>query len=353
MAATGLAAECFEAMCLSWFTGTVLDLSGLDLTEESTAASVLSREWVLARASRACPCCLSENGGVWPLWWQLGVAAACPRHAVLLVDRCPRCGQRLQRGAPGQSGSLLRNGVAGPLVCGKAGAPGSRRGRHEPCGQRMDSLATTAASAELVAVQREVLDIVFGAPSVVLGVPVSGREWIAGLRFAAALHRLFATEDYVRSFPGMVPEAAEEFLAGDGSGAPAGPGERPRRLRIPQSPAHAAADLLLSYPVVSAGDSQECADLLVPLAAAEAELISAAERFPDRRGRMWRVERPEALGQVWRAIRRSRHQAFDSSVRRLVRGRAAMELRVEHLPQLVGGGDYRALLAGRLSGFMT
>lgn len=124
MASTGLARSVFEAMCLSRFAGTALDLSEVDTSDERSLAGPTQREWALFTASRACPSCLGESGGVWQLWWRLGVAAACPRHRVLLVDTCPRCGLALRRGKPGR-----RTGASGARASAAVWQFWSRRQR--------------------------------------------------------------------------------------------------------------------------------------------------------------------------------------------------------------------------------
>ena len=101
-----------------------------------------------------------------------------------------------------------------------------------------------------------------------------------------------------------------------------------------------------SAPVLAAADPAECADRLLPVAQAEAELLATQT---DRRDRMWTVDRPERLDRVWRAIRRSRHRAFDPAVRRVPRSQAAAQLQVRHIPHLVDAADC-AELVGPVAG---
>ncbi|WP_261560234.1 TniQ family protein [Frankia tisae] len=336
-AATGLAAERFEEMCLARFAGTALDLTGLDLSDDSSLRPLPHREWALFLGSRACPACLAESGGVWPLWWRLGVAAACPRHGLLLLDSCPACGMPLRRGHLRRSDVSRRRG-ADPLQCGNAGPQHPSR-----CQQRLDVLESPPATAEVLTVQHVVLEMAFGGPGAIAGGPVTGREWFQSLRFAAALHRLFAPVDYVTGYQGMPPQAAGAFMAAaahrDEKGA--------LRIRNPPSAAHAAADLLLAVPVLAAADPGACTELLLPLAAAEARLLTGAS---DRRDRMWTVDCAGILPRLWKAIRRSRHRVFDADVRPVLRTTTAAGLEYRHIPQLIDVADYGELVASCLPG---
>src|SRR5688500_17542982 len=99
-------------------------------------------------------------------------------------------------------------------------------------------------SAELVAAQRTVLDVADGRAASLVGAPVNAHEWFLGLRFVAALHRMFAPPEYIAACPGM-PEVAAGVCAG---ATRRRRGLQALRVRIPPSAAHAAADLLLAHP---------------------------------------------------------------------------------------------------------
>jgi hypothetical protein len=100
--ATGVAPDAVSAMLLSVYDGTVLDLSSLGHGPAGGQVSV--REWGLFRGSRCCPDCVAASAG----GWQLGGAAACPEHQVLLHG--PACAQC--RGTPGCCGPSGRSGTA-------------------------------------------------------------------------------------------------------------------------------------------------------------------------------------------------------------------------------------------------
>ncbi len=42
--------------------------------------------------TKVCPACLEEQGRYERLYWNVHLLLLCPRHQILLVDRCPRCG---------------------------------------------------------------------------------------------------------------------------------------------------------------------------------------------------------------------------------------------------------------------
>jgi len=89
--ATGVSAERVAAMTFAGLHARLTDSSGLPASSRETL--LFLREG----RSRFCPSCLSENSGRWLLWWRLRWAFACPLHACLLADRCPKC-FRYQRG---------------------------------------------------------------------------------------------------------------------------------------------------------------------------------------------------------------------------------------------------------------
>ncbi|MFJ8860241.1 TniQ family protein [Streptomyces sp. NPDC102451] len=74
--------------------------------------------------TRYCPRCLGESTARWQLSWRLPWSFACTRHSLLLLDRCPKCGQpplvhghrRLRDIAPGTC--LYGTGSANAIRCG-------------------------------------------------------------------------------------------------------------------------------------------------------------------------------------------------------------------------------------------
>ncbi|WP_155992904.1 TniQ family protein [Nocardioides sp. URHA0020] len=149
--ATGLPSESVDGLQLSRFHGTGLDLSRLDPSNERSLTQVVKHQWLLPHASRVCARCLAEDPTVWPLWWKLGYAAACPRHAVLLLDECPTCRIPFTRGYRRHPRALSRDYLVDVAVCGSGSF-------HDPCDQLLCQLPQHRISAGLVAAQLAVLD---------------------------------------------------------------------------------------------------------------------------------------------------------------------------------------------------
>ncbi|MBI5341593.1 MAG: TniQ family protein [Mycolicibacterium rufum] len=103
-AETGVSGETLEAMTLSRYDGSALQLDSrtrrLDPNFPFGAQS-----W-----SRFCPACLRETGGRWQLSWFLPWSFACLKHKYLLVDYCPGCHVH-------QRSTLQYRRVPTPSVC--------------------------------------------------------------------------------------------------------------------------------------------------------------------------------------------------------------------------------------------
>ncbi|MBV8346275.1 MAG: TniQ family protein [Mycolicibacterium sp.] len=104
-AATGVSSSVVEAMTLSVYNGTALQLDPdshrLDATFPFGALS-----W-----SRFCPECIRESDGRWQLEWRLGWSFACLLHNCLLADRCSNCGKCQRR-------QQVYRRVPSPSLCG-------------------------------------------------------------------------------------------------------------------------------------------------------------------------------------------------------------------------------------------
>lgn len=93
-------AAAIGAAGLSFDTGQV-GPSGVSLRGEI----LRPRQWSVHAARRACPDCLREDAAAatdsrlprqWHrTWWDVRATTVCPRHRVKLIDRCRRCGERL------------------------------------------------------------------------------------------------------------------------------------------------------------------------------------------------------------------------------------------------------------------
>lgn len=62
--------------------------------------------WKPTVGSRYCAACLTENGGTWPIRWQLPYTFACLHHQRLLAGVCPACHQTPHSSLSDQSGLL-------------------------------------------------------------------------------------------------------------------------------------------------------------------------------------------------------------------------------------------------------
>lgn len=326
---TGLREAEVRAMHLERFAGGALDFTGLDLAAERTLTPLVGREWALFHASRACAACLAESGGVWPLWWRLGIAAVCPVHAALLVEACPTCGIALRRGQAGRVRGLTRRGVADPLRCGNLA--GSRA-----CAQDLTALATRPAPKALVRIQQAVLDVAFGTPAILAGVPGTAAEFFGALRALTALARFAADPQELRGLAGMMPEALDAFAAENAARAAVPTGAAKFRA-MPASPAVCAAVLTAVAPSLLALDEDGAAAALRPWA-------EAAQRQRELRGHhnpLRAAPLPEQLGRILAKVTPSRHRLIGAQARLQPR-RAAWETR--HIPHLVNQDDYIELV---------
>jgi hypothetical protein len=93
--ASGLEPATLEGMLLAGFAGRAFAQPRGD--KPVTLAREISARELSAWTTRLCPRCLCEDGA-WRVRWQLCWSVACPRHRVLLVRRCPRCGTPPQVG---------------------------------------------------------------------------------------------------------------------------------------------------------------------------------------------------------------------------------------------------------------
>ncbi|WP_179732668.1 TniQ family protein [Bradyrhizobium sp. IAR9] len=94
------AAATIEPSDLSFDTGQV-GVGGVSLRGET----LRPRQWSVHVGRRACPDCLREDAAAaadsrlprqWHrTWWDVRATTVCPRHRVKLIDRCRRCGERL------------------------------------------------------------------------------------------------------------------------------------------------------------------------------------------------------------------------------------------------------------------
>lgn len=134
-AATGVSSTIVEAMTLSVYDGTALQLEPdshrFDATFPFGALS-----W-----SRYCPECLTESQGRWQLVWRLGWSFVCLKHNCLLADACPSCGRYQRR-------QQVYRRVPTPTMC--------------VCGHLLGAAQTVKLPADHVIVdaQQQVFDVI-------------------------------------------------------------------------------------------------------------------------------------------------------------------------------------------------
>ncbi|KAA0930575.1 TniQ family protein [Streptomyces apricus] len=96
---TGLSATQLRRMTLMHYTDGVLPPP--PISDPRAVAAWLKRlHLVHPVSSRACPACLEESGGRWPLRWRLIWSFACARHRVFLLSTCQGCGKGLHQVLP-------------------------------------------------------------------------------------------------------------------------------------------------------------------------------------------------------------------------------------------------------------
>jgi TniQ len=331
-AATGLSAGVIAGMQLARFGATALDLRGLNLAAERSLQPIAQREWLLIHGSRACPACLAQDSA-WPLWWRLGIAAACPIHGLVLLDRCLACGIGLRRGYAGAPRGLSRQARVDPRACGNYS--GGRR-----CVQVLAELPAQQAAQASVHAQRRALHAAHGGPVMVAGMPVGPREWFAALRYLSAMIR-FAGDGWPG--PHGLPAGLAAAVAAD-SCRDGRRGGTPAALSTsPPTAALAAAVLTLAAPILGARSPQEGAVLARPLI--EAVVARRRER---RHNPLSRLPLPPCLAAslVGLSVTGSRVvQALPAA--RMAHG---FVLSFRHIPQLLDPVSYRGLIAGQLPG---
>ena len=65
--------------------------AGKSIDRSLLSWSAVRRVGITLRDIKLCPACLEEEVGYGRLFWRLRPVILCPRHALLLIDRCPLC----------------------------------------------------------------------------------------------------------------------------------------------------------------------------------------------------------------------------------------------------------------------
>jgi hypothetical protein len=254
-AATGVSIEVFDAMHLSVYDGTALDLS--DLAEDKASAQrVWFREWALFTTSRACPACLVEYGGVWLLRRRLAAAAVCPIHQLMLVSHCRECGLELRRGTERNQGVPPRELLVEPTRC-------ANRTRNRMCGFPLADLPRLPVGDEICAAQLSYLDAANGRLRPVVGRRIDAAEWGWAYRSVCGLVRFVGQSI---ELPSAVPKVAAQALMDDalGRGATQSP-QLPGYGAKPRSALLATALLAFAGRVLGAGSDDDLIEAMRPL----------------------------------------------------------------------------------------
>lgn len=363
-AATGLEVDELKGMHLQRYDGAAVSLAGLKERDERTLARLARLQWILAFASRACPACLSERPGVWPLWWRLASAAVCPDHKVVLLDRCPTCAVPFQRGSVGKVRGLSCSTIPALDRCGS-------RTKHGTCSQHLPSMPTTGASAVAVTAQRTVLKMLAlsGHPSAVLDPPDTqvGRaahdSGVDDAPIGEGFRRLYDTCALILAAGGWPTRFGAAAASSDDveGAALTGEWERLASLRrgglayraAPRTAALGATLLRLALPALTATTHDELASALQPWA------IAYHAQCRQRRHDPLRAQ--PLRGAVKAAVNRSRPVTFrmiDPARRRLdlndtsdgARTRPALTVEHRFIPQLLPIQAYNEHIVGFLPG---
>ncbi|MDJ0340440.1 TniQ family protein [Streptomyces sp. H10-C2] len=330
--ATGIRPTGVQAMHLSRYAGTALDLSGIDIADERSVNVINRQGWALLSASRACPPCLAESGGVWQLAWRLGSVAVCPVHRVRLVEVCPRCGIRLRQGLRSRPRGLSKRFRTDPVLCGNFHG-GTR------CTQDVRDLPADLLPSALAAWQSHILNVANGQTARIGGQAVSAWEWFTALSSLAALIRFAAplcplVDDLA------VPESARRELATATRQRSQG-GFASALRTMPPSTELTIAVLAAVEPILSAASPDAVA------AAMEAWVKAAvARRRKVKHNPLRHLPLPGPLAWAY-------EQAIPPLSRVAGRVRTVTvptALGLDHIPQLLDEGDYADLVAAHLPG---
>lgn len=198
---TGQSPDMLAAATLAPLDGTLVDLTGLDPTDQTSYRAVAARGWAPGQGTAICPQCLAENG-TWDIAWRLPTSTVCLRHRTYLLSSCPTCGKPFRAAR-----STLLRPVGAALRCGNAAG---RRGRY--CAQDLTTLSTARADPGCV-IRQAVIDpqaLATVAPPVVFGDTATPRELVADVKSLTTLLLHIAT---ATTRGGLLPAWAAEIHA--------------------------------------------------------------------------------------------------------------------------------------------
>lgn len=277
----GLTTAQVKAMHVQRYDGTAVDLATIDWTDERTMAATSRGQWFIPYSSRLCPACLKDRPGVWPVWWRLGHAAACPKHRTVLVDVCPDCSIPFGRGYRGHPRGLSVARVLDPNLCGN-------HTTHGPCDRVLASVEERPALDTVVEVQSMILTNLngHGDPGRLVqigGAPATVPDWFGVLHDLAAV--LMATLIHSPVAASLTQELDVEDLLG----ALNQPGDAStlsalgtRYRSAPPSADAASAVFRILNPALQSTSETELRAALQPLATAYHETVRTRGHDPLR-----------------------------------------------------------------------
>ena len=172
--------------------------------------------WALWAASRLCPSCITELGGVWHIGWKLAWSFACVRHQRLLIDSCPTCHQTLGARRT-RSRPLFFGRIPTPGFCMNSAATlGQRSGYRSPmCGTPLGELESVelAHVSPIIAAQRQIDTVLNRGPAVALKGEIRPLDYFQSLKRICAMILLSASPCDLGDLPRSVLGAFEQHVA--------------------------------------------------------------------------------------------------------------------------------------------
>ncbi|HOA89904.1 MAG TPA: TniQ family protein [Propioniciclava tarda] len=236
------------AATLATYDGTALDLTGLDPTDRHSYRKVAARGWAPAHGTQICPACLAEDGA-WQSAWRLLVVTTCTRHESLLVARCPSCRRPFR---DHRHSHLRRVGTA--TTCGNPLGAGPT----QQCQHDLNTIPTTPASEDVLALQRRVAVALAGQTITVLGQVAKPAAYLSDLRHLTTLLLHLAGQPGATQMAPWVADLAEEAAARSADRGPRW------GLRPPEQPALRAEALATADGILTAPDVDAAAARLTP-----------------------------------------------------------------------------------------
>jgi hypothetical protein len=232
-------------------------------------ADIGRRGWVYIADSHVCPECLRERGNAWHMWWKVPWAFMCLRHGALLLDICPRCGQRI--GSSGRAGVRM-DLVPKPGRCSHRipGHNAKRDGTENRCGFSFALAPPLRIESErLIETQSLLYRALDGDVPLFAGASLNATEYFAELRSLASLLLHVGEPQMLGRVPAVARRAFEAHVESrecDRREHPHSPRSRRYFVATPRTPLLMAAVLPLTVWMAQAGSIEDLRLKLRPLA---------------------------------------------------------------------------------------